>query len=709
MSGFCDFEVRCTVLVIKDQSQTGKLNVLNVTSLPKVLGTAFTYAPQNWLVPKESWKGEYQLHSISMETYSVKQTSTSTLATGERGTFPIEESDVLSGKSSKYQIEKFLGEGSFGKVAQCIKLDTKEKMAVKIVRQDISWAGKKEVAMLKKLRKLDQEKNNLVRLKEHFMHRGHVCLAFEMLDINLYDMMKARSFKMRLCEIRIITRQMLDALNALKSIGLAHTDIKPDNIMLVNHQLQPFKLKLIDFGLASVVSTMWRGVIIQPLGYRAPEVLLGLPLNEAVDMWALGCVLAFMYLGQHLYPLQCEYEVMRVIVQMHGQPDDHLLNSGISTRDYFSKNQPSLSPSWRLNTRAEYKLATGSMTKHCKGVFDMFTCLDDMAKTKKGVEDATDYEDTQAFLDLLKQMLHVDPEKRITPSEALEHHFITMKHPCIGTYNDSYVTSPRLTTKDCRLEQSSKYFETTEVISWNGASITSLDDTLSVDEETTAGNNDEPPGTARLDETAAAGPTYRTPATADRTAAGNNDDPLSVDEETAAGNNDGPPATTRLDETAAAGPTYRTPATADRTAAGNNDDPLSVDEETAAGNNDEPPGTARLDETAAAGPNYRTPATAGRTAAGNNDDPPGTAGLDDANAAGTDEKPPGTTKASSPASVIHNSYEVNANGNEGTTHFVEIKSRKKWLKRIQRFFSRMIKSISCCSVDVAEQRHTTFE
>ena len=76
---------------------------------------------------------------------------------------------------------------------------------------------------------------------------------------------------------------------------------------------------------------MRKGVKIQPLSYRAPEVILGLPLNNAVDMWALGCIVAFLYLGKHLYPTESEYEVMRVIVQMQGQPKNHMLKSGTTT------------------------------------------------------------------------------------------------------------------------------------------------------------------------------------------------------------------------------------------------------------------------------------------------------------------------------------------------------------------------------------------
>uniref|UniRef100_A0A4W6ELW8 Protein kinase domain-containing protein n=1 Tax=Lates calcarifer TaxID=8187 RepID=A0A4W6ELW8_LATCA len=236
------------------------------------------------------------------------------------------------------------------------------RMAVKIVKND-SWFSEKEELMLKKLRNLDQDKNNLVKFLDRFKYGGLVCLAFELLDINLYDFMKQRHFMpLHLCQIRIITQQMHVALNALKSISLVHADIKPDNIMFINHQSQPFKLKLIDFGLAAPVSALCPGTEMQALGYRAPEVILGLPLNEAVDMWALGCVLAFVYLGQHLYPTECEYEVIKAIVQI----------------------------------------------------------LDDMAKTRPQMS-TTEIDDTRAFLSLLKQMLHVDPDRRITPSEALEY------------------------------------------------------------------------------------------------------------------------------------------------------------------------------------------------------------------------------------------------------------------------------------------------
>lgn len=427
---------------------------------------------------------------------------------------------ILSGKSNRYQIQKFLGEGVYGKVAQCTQLKSNEKMAVKIVHKRYPGIGENESEILEELKKLDVNKNNLVKFVEDFIYQGYFCLVFEMLDISLFDLMVKR-FPMPLCvsEVRVITQQMLVALNALKSIGVTHADIKLDNIMLVNHRSQPFKIKLIDFGMAHPASKIWLGSKIQAIRYRAPEVMLGLPFNEAIDMWSVGCVMALLFLGRHLYPKDCEYEKMRIIVKMQGQPNDDMLHLGIYSRDFFRdcfrEDFDSSSPSWRLKTLNEYHISTGCIVKPCSSIYEKFASLDDIATTCQGDKDGTEYKDTQAFLSLLKRMLHLDPEKRINPSEALGHRFITLKHfPC-DTYN-SYVESSTSTIKNCKLEQSSFEFQrfvtSSEVVSLNGESR-NLNDPLSVDEVMAAGNNNEPPATAGLDETTAVGTKKKPPGT----------------------------------------------------------------------------------------------------------------------------------------------------------------------------------------------------
>uniref|UniRef100_A0A3Q2R151 Homeodomain-interacting protein kinase 2-like n=1 Tax=Fundulus heteroclitus TaxID=8078 RepID=A0A3Q2R151_FUNHE len=315
-------------------------------------------------------------------------------------------------KCDSYRVEKKLGEGSFGKVVRCRKLDTEEIRAIKILKPKPN-AGKAEIKALKAMRKLDADKNNLIKFYEGFNYKGHTCLVFEYLNESLFDFFVHRKlFPLHVSEIRVIAQQLLVALDALKSIGLVHCDIKPDNIMLVNHESQPFKVKLIDFGNAMKTSTLEMVKRIQALGYRAPEVVLGLPLDEAVDTWSLGCVLALVFIGRHMYP-----------------------DSG-----------------WTLNTKKEYKRLTGNAVLEEKCVDKYIKSFDDLPKLYPGLDDPVEAKDTQAFMSLLKRMLHVNPAKRITPRQALGHRFITMAHLSCES-KGPYVTLARANMSESQLEE----------------------------------------------------------------------------------------------------------------------------------------------------------------------------------------------------------------------------------------------------------------
>ncbi|CAB1436040.1 unnamed protein product [Pleuronectes platessa] len=215
-------------------------------------------------------------------------------------------------------------------------MDTKEIVALKTVSKA---DGQKELDILEALREIGQDKNNFVKFNGHHTHCDKILLEFEKLDKTLFDWLGMSGGKGRpLSEIQAITKQLLVSLTALKSLNLVHADIKPNNIMLVDQQRQPLKVKLIDFGLATRVSELETGRNCQIIGFRAPEVMLGLPLNEAMDMWGLGCIVAYLYLGTCLYKLgTCKYQAMKNLVQINGQPNDNLLNSGRDTEGCVCK------------------------------------------------------------------------------------------------------------------------------------------------------------------------------------------------------------------------------------------------------------------------------------------------------------------------------------------------------------------------------------
>ena len=76
--------------------------------------------------------------------------------------------------------------------------------------------------------------------------------------------------------------------------------------------------QVIDFGSASHVSKAVCNTYLQSRYYRAPEIILGLPFCEAIDMWSLGCVVAELFLGWPLYPGSSEYDQIRYISQTQG-------------------------------------------------------------------------------------------------------------------------------------------------------------------------------------------------------------------------------------------------------------------------------------------------------------------------------------------------------------------------------------------------------
>ncbi|XP_037652279.1 homeodomain-interacting protein kinase 1-like [Sebastes umbrosus] len=335
--------------------------------------------------------------------------------------------DILCSKSTRYTVLDLHGAGSYGKVAKCVNLKTNRLVAIKIHNWSKNYA--KEVAMLKAVRVLDPEKKNIVRFIENFTFKRLSCLAFEMLDKSLWELMQERNYMpLTLNEIRPVVYQLLVAFEALKSIGIVHADLKPDNIMLVNHRNKPFKVKLIDFGLACPVSKLQDGVTIQIESHRAPEVTLGLPLSEAVDMWGMGCVMSFMYFGVNLFRGKSAYRRMKAMVHMLGQPEDHLLDAGKNTWQYFSREEGSSGPRWRLKTPLEYKDATGDKARVAWEFFDTARNLEDAVQNFPEKTDALEFEDRMEFLSLLKSCLHLDAGKRDTPREALLHKFVTLAH-----------------------------------------------------------------------------------------------------------------------------------------------------------------------------------------------------------------------------------------------------------------------------------------
>lgn len=148
------------------------------------------------------------------------------------------------------------------------------------------------------------------------MYRNHQCLVFEMLSLNLYELLKNTQFGgVSLNLIRKFAKQILRALSFLArgDVDVIHCDLKPENILLRHPKKSA--VKVIDFG-SSCRSHKRMYSYIQSRFYRSPEVMLGLPYTVAIDMWSLGCILAEMHTGEPLFSGSDQFDQMQKIIKV---------------------------------------------------------------------------------------------------------------------------------------------------------------------------------------------------------------------------------------------------------------------------------------------------------------------------------------------------------------------------------------------------------
>uniref|UniRef100_A0A3B3C9H4 Protein kinase domain-containing protein n=1 Tax=Oryzias melastigma TaxID=30732 RepID=A0A3B3C9H4_ORYME len=215
----------------------------------------------------------------------------------EDKSFVIKTGQSLEGHLGTYEVGELLG----------------EIVPIKILEN--SNEGREEFKAMKLIKDLDPDENNLMKFHERFSYDDATCLVYEILYVSLHMCLFKTHF--HLYQIRAFAQQMFQALSGLKSIGVVHGDIKPDNILLVKNK--SLRIKLIDFGFAKKANKLSIGTEIQVTPFRAPEVMLGLPLDESIDMWAVGSVLASLYNGGYLFPYDTEYDTIRAMVLVFSQ------------------------------------------------------------------------------------------------------------------------------------------------------------------------------------------------------------------------------------------------------------------------------------------------------------------------------------------------------------------------------------------------------
>lgn len=290
-----------------------------------------------------------------------------------------------------YEEIEQIGEGAYGQVWMGRDKLSGEVVALKKVRMDQEKEGFPVTAIreLKMLRSLRHE--NIVQLKEIVTgknqnaaaatrNRHEIYMVFEYVDNDLNGFVESPKITFSEAQVKTYARQILSGLWYCHEREVLHRDIKGSNLLVDNSG----NLKIADFGLARTFNDGLKCYTnrVITLWYRAPELLLGTErYGPEVDMWSVGCLFYELLCKKTLFSGNDEAEQLNIIFKTLGSPTEESW------------------PGWETLPLA------GTVIK------DKYPCV---------IEQRFEHLSKPA-LDLIRKLISLDPTKRPTAAEALDH------------------------------------------------------------------------------------------------------------------------------------------------------------------------------------------------------------------------------------------------------------------------------------------------
>lgn len=333
-----------------------------------------------------------------------------------------------------FEVLNKIGDGTFGVVLKAVQKSDNQLVAIKQMKKKFgTWdqcLSLREVKSLKLLGKHD----NIVLLKEVFLEKENLYFVFEFMDHTLLDAIKAQKkkpFSSR--QIQSITTQILLGLQHMHKNGFFHRDLKPENVLISGS-----KVKIADFGLAreirsrppftEYVSTRW---------YRAPEIILrSTRYSSPMDLWAVGAIVAELFMLRALFPGSSELDQMYRITSILGLPQ----NANI----YFADRVPGRCRSMNVeekgkasSSRYEFVYAGGGWPEGhrlAQAIGFKFSNL-----TPTPLDKVLPQAPREALL-LVADMLAWNPQFRPTAQEALEYPWLAAKASELGSVQLLYAS-----------------------------------------------------------------------------------------------------------------------------------------------------------------------------------------------------------------------------------------------------------------------------
>jgi serine/threonine protein kinase len=211
---------------------------------------------------------------------------------------PREELTTGATFAGRYQIVEELGRGGMGKVYKAIDTEVKEKIALKLIKPEISM-DEKTIARfqneLKLARKISHR--NVCRMYDLNKEDGNYYITMEYVPGEDLKSMIRMSRQLSVATAVNVAKQVCEGLSEAHRIGVIHRDLKPSNIMID----KAGNVRIMDFGIARSLRTKGitgAGVMIGTPEYMSPEQVEGKEVDQRSDIYSLGIILYEMVTGR---------------------------------------------------------------------------------------------------------------------------------------------------------------------------------------------------------------------------------------------------------------------------------------------------------------------------------------------------------------------------------------------------------------------------
>lgn len=228
---------------------------------------------------------------------------------------------------------------------------------------------------------------NVIQLLDVFPFRQNMVMIFELAAGDLKNLLLNDKIVLTPADIKAYMKMILSSVEFIHKNYIIHRDLKPENILIG----QDGQLKLTDFGLGKYFgnpSTVFTPIACT-INYRPPELLYGsMYYGPSCDMWSCGCILGELLGRKPLFLAQSELDMLGQIFSVTGTPSDKNWPDAKSLPHYIEFN-----PVEGINLKTWFSFASDNT------------------------------------IDLLQQLLTLDPAKRLSASEALRHPYFSEDPP----------------------------------------------------------------------------------------------------------------------------------------------------------------------------------------------------------------------------------------------------------------------------------------